>query len=235
MTDITLHHSAEVLANFPNHATAALRLRATGLQHHAAQLLTTEVDSTVGPLTHPAIAVWRDVYASMGAKPKYLSSLANLVEGVEAQGCIPSINPLVDLYNTYSLVHGVAMAGYDAGGLEGALRLVVFDKTLREMPFTPLGKPRDQPQHLRTGEVAYIDDAKVVCRYWNWRDCDQTKLTNDTEDALIVFDLVDLPGSDAAQQYDDAVSTFRSWFGEALVASAWSRSSNGDLDLGPRP
>jgi lysyl-tRNA synthetase class 2 len=124
----------------------------------------------------------------MGAKPKYRTSVQMLLEGYEERGSVPAPVALVELYCWYSLARGVPMAGYRPEGLAGPLRLTVPGKGV---PFTPLGRPQAEPERTRKGEVAYADDEKAICRYWNCRDCDQTKLTDGISDALFVFDLVD--------------------------------------------
>ena len=38
------------------------------------------------------------------------------------------------------------------------------------------------------GEVVYRDDAGIICRRWNWREAERTKLTENTKNAVIVLD-----------------------------------------------
>ena len=40
------------------------------------------------------------------------------------------------------------------------------------------------------GEVVYKDDQGVICRRWNWREADRTKLTTETTNAIIVVDSI---------------------------------------------
>jgi DNA/RNA-binding domain of Phe-tRNA-synthetase-like protein len=137
-------------------------------------------------------AAWREVYDEMGAKPKYQPSVRALLETYEATGGVPVPVALVELYCWFSLARGIPMAGYDASRIAGPLRLTVPGKGL---PFTAIGHANAQPERTKSGEVAYVDDEKVVCRYWNCRDCDQTKLAPDVRDALFVFDLLEAPGA----------------------------------------
>jgi DNA/RNA-binding domain of Phe-tRNA-synthetase-like protein len=234
MTPVTLIHDDVVTGLFPDHSTAAIRLAASNLHDTAREVL---AGGDLRPSGNDArtiavIDAWQQVYRSMGSKPKYTSSLEALHLRFREHGELWKILPLVDLYNEFSLARGLPMAGYDVRGLAGDVRLVKSDKSVRDLSFTPLGEPK-VAQHLRSGEVAYVDPEKVVCRYWNWRDCDQTKLARDTADAVVVFDLIDDPDVDTRSLFDDIVSTFTRWFGEAVVGAGWSRDASGRIELGP--
>ena len=44
----------------------------------------------------------------------------------------------------------------------------------------------NKKEHPNKGEVIYEDDTRrVICRRWNWRDCEQTKITSETKNAII--------------------------------------------------
>ena len=38
------------------------------------------------------------------------------------------------------------------------------------------------------GEVVYKDDKGVICRRWNWREAERTKLTSETKNAIVVIE-----------------------------------------------
>jgi DNA/RNA-binding domain of Phe-tRNA-synthetase-like protein len=59
----------------------------------------------------------------------------------------------------------------------------------------PLGAQAPEPP--AAGEVIYHDDAGVICRCWNWREADRTKLTPATTDAFLCIEA--LPPSGASQ------------------------------------
>jgi DNA/RNA-binding domain of Phe-tRNA-synthetase-like protein len=133
--------------------------------------------------THPAVAPWRDAYRRFGVKPaKYRSSIENLLRSARGDG-VRSINPLVDLYNTVSLRHLLPCGGEDLAAIEGDLRLTLAEG---EEPFIPLGSTDEQPP--APGEVIYADDLGAICRAWNWREADRTKLTELTTCAVLVIE-----------------------------------------------
>ena len=142
---------------------------------------------------HSHIAPWRDAYRAFGAKPKkYPSSIEALGRRVARGDELPSINPLVDLYNTVSLRHLLPVGGEDLDRIEGVLELRFAGQD--EPAASLLGRPR--PAAPLPGEVIYADDAGAVCRRWNWREAARTRLTEDTRNAVLVVEL--LPPLDPA-------------------------------------
>ena len=133
--------------------------------------------------SHPAVTPWREAYRHFGMKPsRYRSSIENLLRAARAGG-VRSINPLVDLYNAVSLRHLLPCGGEDLDAIRGDLRLTVAHGG---ESFVPLGAVEEQPPGA--GEVVYADDLGIVCRAWNWREADRTKLTAATSRAVLVIE-----------------------------------------------
>lgn len=209
-----------VAERFPHHATGIVHVSSSDLpdvlEDWRAQL------SLQAP--HPAIAdaitEWTTTYSRMGAKPKYVSSLQALWTRYEATGGLWKINPIVDFYNWLSLVHGAPMASYDVRFLSGTLELVYSAREYASLPFVPLGEPK-VTQHLKTGEVAYVDADKVVCRYWNWRDCDVSKLRDDSRDVLFVIDCVATGGDSLNEDaWSELLDDFSAHLGSSVCGAA---------------
>lgn len=223
---MTIIHDRLVAERFPGHATAAVRVRAQeplAPRPGAVEELRARVAAPDGlAAARSGGAAWREVYAQMGAKPKYLPSNLALLETYEEKGTVPVPVPLVELYCWYSLANGIPMAGYDAAKFSGALRLAVPGKGL---PFTAIGHANAQPERTKSGEVAYVDDEKVVCRYWNCRDCDQTKLGPEVRDALFVFDLIDAPGVPAPAAAEEVAAGLTALLDGELAT--WSGAVDG--------
>lgn len=134
--------------------------------------------------TEPVFQLWRDAYRLFGAKPKkYRCSIENLyrmiVEGVELR----SINPLVDAYNYISLKYCIPVGGDDLQNIAGAVQLTYAKG---DEPFTQLNS--QEITYAKPGEVIYVDDEKIVCRRWNWRECDQTKITPETTQVMLYLE-----------------------------------------------
>jgi DNA/RNA-binding domain of Phe-tRNA-synthetase-like protein len=48
--------------------------------------------------------------------------------------------------------------------------------------------------------VIYKDDLGTICRRWNWKEVDRTKLTEDTHNAVIVIEALPPVSRDSLQQ-----------------------------------
>ena len=131
---------------------------------------------------HPNIKCWRQAYTKFGAGSKYRSSVEALTKRVVKGGKIPVINKLVDLYNLISLKYLVPVGGEDLREIKGDIYLTL---ATGEERFIELGTcDNDPPQK---NEVVYKDDNnEVLCRRWNWREANKTKLTDKTKRAIIV-------------------------------------------------
>lgn len=155
----------------------------------AAALLAAEASQRAASLegaeiaSHPAVAPWRAAYARFGMKPsQYRSSIESMLRAAQAQR-VRSISPLVDLYNAVSLRHALPCGGEDLAAIVGDVRLT---RAAGGEPFRTIGATEDDP--ARAGEVIYRDDVGAICRCWNWREADRTKLTAQTRDAVLVVE-----------------------------------------------
>ena len=57
-----------------------------------------------------------------------------------------------------------------------------------------------EPNAPKLGEVIYRDDLETVCRRWNWREADRTKLTNETKNAILVIEALEPTTKEELQQ-----------------------------------
>jgi lysyl-tRNA synthetase class 2 len=46
----------------------------------------------------------------------------------------------------------------------------------------------DKPEPIKKGEVIYRDDKEVLCRSWNYRECEKTKITPSTKNVCLVLE-----------------------------------------------
>lgn len=132
----------------------------------------------------PRIAAWRDAYRAFGAKPKkHRCSVENMLRAILGGGDVPSINPIVDLYNAISLEYVIPLGGDDLDCVTGDIRLTIATGDERFVPLNGSEAVRPRP-----GEVVYRDDTDVLCRRWNWRECDKSKLTESSTNVCLVVE-----------------------------------------------
>ncbi|MEK6887978.1 MAG: phenylalanine--tRNA ligase beta subunit-related protein [Candidatus Aenigmatarchaeota archaeon] len=156
-------------------------------------------------IENSSIAVWRNVYNSFGSKPRdYRSSVEALIRSVLNGRGVRHINKLVDIYNYISLKHVIPVGGEDIDKIEGNLHLKFSEGN---ESFIPLGS--DKEDNPYKGEVIYCDDNKnTLCRRWNWRESDKTKMTESTKNAIIVIEGFNSNVELALKELSDLIKKF---------------------------
>jgi DNA/RNA-binding domain of Phe-tRNA-synthetase-like protein len=145
---------------------------------------------------HPMISNWRAAYQDFGAKPKkYNCSVESLLRRIFSGEKIPRISKLVDLYNYVSLKHLIPVGADDLDKVDGDVTLTFASGSER---FLPMGAKEEK--NPKEGEVIYKDSQDVLCRRWNWRECDKSKITHDTKRVVVYAEA--LPPFEASKLKD---------------------------------
>jgi DNA/RNA-binding domain of Phe-tRNA-synthetase-like protein len=131
---------------------------------------------------YPLVAGWREIYRGFGEK-KARSSIEALIRRVAGGKGLYRINALVDIYNLASLQFELPCGGEDLDAMNADLELTVANGTEK---FLPIGAV--ETENTNPGEIIYKSGDVVVCRNFNYRESDITKLTVDTRSAVIVFE-----------------------------------------------
>ncbi len=135
---------------------------------------------------HEYIKAWDEAHARFGSNPNtHPPSIKSLLKRIEKGGGFPFINSVVAIFNYISIKYLVPCGGDDVDTIKGNLRLG-FAKG--NEVFIPLGS--EEEEKPETGEVIYYDDQSlnVMCRRWNWRNGDFTKITEQTKKIVINID-----------------------------------------------
>lgn len=136
---------------------------------------------------HPKIKPWRLAFSKFGGKPKKnKSSVEALTRRIAKGGELPHINNLVDIYNYVSLKHTLPLGGDDIDKVDGNIILTFAkgDETFQELNSDEIKNPKQ-------GEVIYRDGKEVLCRRWNWRECDKSKITKETKNVCLVVEAME--------------------------------------------
>lgn len=137
------------------------------------------------PVTrHPFIASWRNMYRSFGTKAgDYRPSAESLLRRILKSHQLPVINTAVDTYNAVSIKHLIPIGGFDLEKVEENISLrFSFGGEI----FVPLGSKSTEKTY--EGEVVYADSQRILTRRWNFRDCDWTKITENTTNIVMFVD-----------------------------------------------
>ncbi|MFE8728293.1 B3/B4 domain-containing protein [Aeromonas hydrophila] len=119
------------------------------------------------PWTEAHLAAWAAVFKGFGAKPQRTPCSADaLRKRVLRDGALPSIDPVVDLYNAISLAYALPVGGENLAAYVGTPRLVIADGS---EAFDTMKEGAPAQECPEAGEVIWCDDLGVTCRRWNWR------------------------------------------------------------------
>jgi len=221
-------HADDVLAAFPGNYTCVVA-NAKPRKHvgceSATKALIDELNKNESYINE-AIQRWRTIFAKMGAKPKYYSSIEALKKFYDKNGRIYSISPLVDFYNAYSLCKGLPMAAYDQDKVIGNMYLRAAKK---DEPFIPLGNPK-QVEKTKNGEIIYADDDKVICLYWNLQDCHATRITEGTDKVIFFFDILDEVELRAKEKFAEIRNDFMQLFGTEIFCGMTGAGEQNTLE-----
>lgn len=141
--------------------------------------------SNIDPLSeYPIIREWRNIYKSFGEK-KSRSSIEALIRRTLNGNDIPVINPLVDIYNMISLKYELPCGGEDIDKITSDIELT-YAVGVEE--FIPLGETT--LEIVNESEIVYKSGNTVLCRNFNYRESDITKLSSNTKNCILVIESV---------------------------------------------
>lgn len=142
------------------------------------------------------ITAWRDIYRSFGINPKKKKPTAeSLLARAIRSNYVPHISPAVDAYLCAETLHYLPIGGYDLTHIDGDIELR-YAKEGEEF----FGVGAEKTEYTNADEVVYSDNSRVLTRCWNYRDCDFSKIDENTSTvALFVEAPLDIIGDDEAK------------------------------------
>lgn len=179
-------------------------------------------------IEHPYIATWREAYRKFGAKPKdYPSSIENLSRRVLKGAAMGHINNLVSLYNTVSLRYLLPVGGEDLDQMVGDVLLVHAGHD--EPAILLLGEKEARAPYA--GEIIYKDEVGAICRRWNWKEADRTKLTQETKNALLVIEALPPVARDGVETAVSDLAALVQQFCGGVVTAAFLDKDKREVKL----
>lgn len=165
---------------------------------------------------NPVVQVWRQAYQKFPTKKGARCALENLLKRVLHGNPVGSIVPSVDLTNAVSLKYAFPIGVENMDAFAADLHLGVMDGT---EDFLPIGEAVPEPP--LKGEVAYRDDAGVVCRCWNWRDGQRTQVNDDTTNEFVAMECVEEDRlEDLQKALDELAELLPKYLGAQVMARA---------------
>jgi len=160
--------------------------------------------------SHPRIALYRDTLKkrfNVSVK-KFPQSNESLIKRVVKSGStLPSINPIVDFYNSISIKHAVTAGAFDLGELKAHSEapLELRRGAAAKDTFLALNAPADsKPDCITDGELLYVQGTTVLTRHLAWRQSSQALVSDVTKDVVFVSEILNdkpqLGSSDLARR-----------------------------------
>lgn len=195
------------------------------------KLLKKEIDgwASVDISGEPRLEAWDEAHRKFGSSPeKYLPSIKSLLTRIQDNPALPFINSAVALFNLISLKYCLPCGGDDLDRIEGDLVLGISDGTEK---FVALGS--EQEEIPEPGEVIYFDSATktVMCRRWNWRNGNQTKIEPETKKILINIDCLTPTNPEIGNQARDELAELLVTHCQATVTTHALHTQCRELEL----
>ena len=222
MSLITPHISPEVSQLAPGFRALSITVQAAtvvdpnvgarALDEACSAMLTADV-----PWAEAHLAAWGELFRKFGAKPQRTPCSAEaLRKRVARDGNLPTIDPVVDLYNAISIRYAIPVGGENLLAYEGLPRLVVADGS-EQFDTMKGGEPAHESPE--PGEVVWRDDKGVTCRRWNWRQGVRTRLSVDSGQMWFILEsLPEMPLAALQEAGDKLIAGLREMMPEAVIA-----------------
>lgn len=173
-----------------------------------------QLDQSIPLSQNRPVAVWREAYQKFPTKKGVRCSIEALLKRVAKGEPVGSISPMVDITNAVSLKYLFPIGVEDMDAIKGDIHLGVM---AGGEDFLPIGETEQKPP--LAGELAYYDEAGVVCRCWNWRDGQRTQVTENTTCEFIAMECVDSERTkELSCALDELAELLERYMGAKIVA-----------------
>lgn len=174
------------------------------------------------------VKVWNKAYLDFDINPhKYQPSVRSLLTRVQEGNEIPHINPIVDVINYYSLKYLLPIGSEDLDWLCGDLNLTYAKG---KEPFRAINSI--DVEQSEEGEIAYLDDGGITCRYWNHRECERSKIgPKSTNIGIFIEDLSKIGTDDFTKILTEIADSIQKYIGGDISINILTEE-NAEADLG---
>lgn len=168
----------------------------------------------------PAIKAYRSAFQLLNINPnKYPCSIEALAKRVQKNGSLPSINPIVDIGNAFSLKYLLPMGAHDITGVKNPMKIrfsTIHDHFL--------GIGENDPEKLAAGELIYVSGHTVRTRRWLWRQSEEGKITKKSRQIFFPIDgFADVNMEDLLRAREELAETLTQVFGCRLQTGLLDR------------
>lgn len=176
---------------------------------------------------NPVIRVWREAYAKFPTKKGARCSIESLLKRVLHDHPVKTIAPTVDITNAISLKYAFPIGAENMDAFVGDIHVGIMKGG---EDFWPIGS--DKPEPPLAGEIAYYDEAGVICRCWNWRDGKRTEVTDETTTEFMAMECIE-PGrySQLEEAIDELEDLLRRYVGAETMYKAILDKEHSEMNI----
>lgn len=131
------------------------------------------------------ILPYREAFRTLQINPnKFMCSIESLAKRAQKKGTLPHINAAVDLGNAVSLENCIPIGAHNIDAFNDSeieIRFAMEGDTFQPMGTEEIEKPDD-------GELVYVSGNTVKTRRWTWRQSEDGKITEETQNILYPLD-----------------------------------------------
>jgi DNA/RNA-binding domain of Phe-tRNA-synthetase-like protein len=181
-----------------------------------------------GLIENEFIKSWDEIYSKFGVNPnKFPPSIKSLLKRID-KGGFPFINSVVALFNYISIKYLIPCGGDDVDKIEGNLHLGLAKGSEIFVPLGSLEKENPEP-----GEIIYYDDKtqNVMCRRWNWRNGDFSKINPGTKRIVINIDGVGAVTKEVILAARDEMAKLLTEYCSAKLTTDFLDQNKKELDI----
>ena len=158
----------------------------------------------------PHVQLYFELFRSFGVNPRRVKpSHVALAERVVKGGSLPDINPAVNLYNAYSIKYLVPFGGENLDAVDDFFEMAI---ARGDESWTGIGET--EPVSPIPGDIIWQDAEAVSTISLNHRQCEKTKLTEDTSNGYFICEGLQSVNKDhIAQVSEEFLEQFTSLLG----------------------
>ena len=176
---------------------------------------------------NPVIRVWREAYAKFPTKKGARCSIESLLKRVLHDHPVKTIAPTVDITNAISLKYAFPIGAENMDAFVGDIHVGIMKGG---EDFWPIGS--DKPEPPLAGEIAYYDEAGVICRCWNWRDGKRTEVTDETTTEFMAMECIEPERySQLEEAIDELEDLLRRYVGEETMYKAILDKEHSEMNI----
>ena len=211
-----------IIEGFSNKPTPAVASEVLGLLRDTEDELRARFPTKDDLYNDPFVTTYFGLFREFGVNPKKVRpSHVALAERVVRGGSLPDINPAVNLYNAFSIKYLVPFGGEDLDKVDD-----YFELTIAAGDEKWLGIGEADYIAPKAGDLIWRDATEVSTTSLNYRQCEKTKLTENTVNGYFISEGFSTLNKDHISTVaDEFIATFTKYFGGKGYKSLLSRET----------